>query len=219
MGTLVGQRPGVERTSIEAPPNRGRFPAGFVVALALGLATAACNTTGQPTASTMRGPTVAFESIDGPSESVFQKLVQNLTEQATIRQLAVVSRESSAQYRVRGYVAAQTQGKRSTVAWVWDVYDTEQRRALRISGEEPASTLGRGTWAVADDVVLKRIAQVGMDRLVAFVASPETRPSTVPPRISAPATVVAARSGDAAPETPGIVRAAAYQPTDDAAGR
>ena len=43
------------------------------------------------------------------------------------------------------------------IAWVWDVYDSNQQRALRLSGEEPAGKVGRGdAWAAADDL---RVAQ------------------------------------------------------------
>src|ERR1700732_4166967 len=70
-----------------------------------------CTTSGQPVlgatgmgASGLR--TVAFESIDGPPETLFRKLVAQLSQEANARQIAMVSRESPAQFRIRGYVAA-----------------------------------------------------------------------------------------------------------------
>jgi len=154
---------------------RGRF--GIVAAILFGLTAAGCSSGPQPAALGLRGPTVAFESIDGPPESIFRKLVQNLSDEAASRQIAVVSRDGPAQYRIRGYFAAMVEKKRSTViAWVWDIYDANQRRALRITGEEPAGTAGRGTWAAADDQVLRRIARAGMDRLAAFLAAPNFEP-------------------------------------------
>ena len=172
------------------------------LAFGLALASSACTTTtGQPTAATAtRGPTVAFESIDGPPESVFHRLVQQISDEAEARQVAIVSRAETAQYRVRSYVATHTQGKRSTVAWVWDVYDSEQRRALRITGEEPASFAGTGTWAAADDQVLRRMARNGMDRLIAFLAAPvdAARPAAPAPA-AAPLERVAAGEPAAVP--------------------
>ena len=50
------------------------------------------------------------------------------------------------------------------IAWVWDVYDRDQQRALRLSGEEPAGKAGRDAWAAADDLVLRKIAQAGLER-------------------------------------------------------
>ena len=63
---------------------------------------------------------------------------------------------------------------------MWDVYDLDQRRAQRISGEEKTGGAGRGTWAAADDQVLRRIAKSGMDQLAAFLAAPDMPPPSAP---------------------------------------
>ena len=128
---------------------------------ALGLA--GCSSSGLPPGISnvsQRGTTVAFESIDGPPETVFRSLVQQLNQEAQARQVAVVSRESAAQYRIRGYVAAHVQGKRTTISWVWDIYDADRQRALRLSGEE-AGPPGRSAWSAADEQVIGRIARTG----------------------------------------------------------
>src|SRR6266481_5233259 len=52
-------------------------------------------------------PTVAFESIDGPPPQVFDRMVGVLDSESKLRNLAIVSREGSASYRVRGYLSAQ----------------------------------------------------------------------------------------------------------------
>jgi hypothetical protein len=160
-----------------------RLGVGLAAATLLGLCVGGCATAPQAPAAyaSARGPTVAFDSIDGPPETIFQQLVQDLSDEAAARQMAVVSRESPAQYRVRGYLAALVSKQRTTViSWVWDVYDADQQRALRISGEEPANRSGRGTWAAADDQVLRRIAKAGMDRLAAFLGAPAAEPGSPP---------------------------------------
>lgn len=190
----------VDSTPVGRP---GRAALTVAAAITIALGASACTTTGsQPTAvSATRGPTVAFESIDGPPESVFNRLVEQLSDEATSRQVAVVSRTEAAQYRVKSYVATSTKGRQSTVSWVWDVYDQDQRRALRISGEEPASFAGTGTWAVADDQVLRRMARSGMDRLVAFMAAPAAEPRSVAPAPS-PAPAAKPREQIAAADDP-----------------
>jgi hypothetical protein len=149
---------------------------GALLAVALGLGVAGCTTTSQqvPAAyASARGPTVAFESIDGPPESIFRKYVQNISDEANARQMAIVSREAPAQFRVRGYLATLVEKRRGTVvAWVWDVYDINQQRTIRLSGEEKTSGAGRGTWAAADDSLLRRIAKNGIDELAAFLGAP-----------------------------------------------
>jgi hypothetical protein len=124
---------------------------------------------------------VAFESIDGPPETVFRTLVQQLNQEAQARQVAVVSREAAASYRIRGYVAVHVVGKKTTISWVWDIYDADRRRAMRLSGEE-AAPAGRTAWGAADDQVIGRIARDGMTRLAAFLGSPLV-PDASPPAL------------------------------------
>src|ERR1700752_2737237 len=88
--------------------------------------------------------TIAFESIDGPPPQVFERMVSVLDSESKLRSLAIVSREGSAAYRVRGYLSAQVVHGKTMIAWVWDVYDRDQQRALRLSGEEPAGKGSRG---------------------------------------------------------------------------
>lgn len=130
------------------------------------------------------GPTVAFESIDGPPPQVFERMVSVLDTESKLRNLQVVSREGSASYRVRSYLAAQVSRGRTTIAWVWDVYDRDQQRALRLSGEEPAGKAGRDAWAAVDDLLLRRIAQAGLSGLSTMVNG--TAPADAPPPAPAP---------------------------------
>ncbi len=87
--------------------------------------------------------TVTFESIDGPPPQMFDRMVSVLDSESKLRSLTIVSREGSASYRVKSYLSAQVSRGRTTIAWVWDVYDRDQQRALRLSGEEPAGKAGR----------------------------------------------------------------------------
>jgi hypothetical protein len=130
------------------------------------------------------GSTVAFESIDGPPPQVFDRMVGVLDSESKLRNLSVVSRESRAAYRVRSYLAAQVSRGHTTISWVWDVYDANQQRALRLSGDEPTSKSGRDAWAAADDLVLRKIAQAGFSGLAAMVNG--TAPADDAPPAAAP---------------------------------
>ncbi len=137
------------------------------------------------------GPTVAFESIDGPPPQVFDRMVGVLDSESKLRNLAVVSREAQAAYRVRGYLAAQVVHGRTMIAWVWDVYNRDQQRALRLSGEEPTGKAGSDPWAAADDLVLRKIAQAGLSGLSSMVngtpqdaAPPPAAPSKGGPAVA-----------------------------------
>jgi hypothetical protein len=149
------------------------------------------------------GSTVAFESIDGPPPEVFRKLVADLNAEAGARKIAVVSRDSAATYRVRGYVSALVERDKTTFAWVWDVYDADKRRALRISGEELAAAgKRRDAWAAADEQVLRRMAQSGMDQMSGFLNSSEPAPAAAPE----PNFITLVSRRDDTPEGAGIVR-------------
>jgi hypothetical protein len=141
----------------------------LLAALASGCTTSNTSNVALTTAST--GPTIAFESIDGPPVGIFNRLVDNLSSEAQARNLAIASREGAANYRVRGYLAAQVIRGRTHISWVWDVYDDDRLRALRITGEE-AGGRGGDPWSVADDGMLRRIARASMDRLAAYLGNP-----------------------------------------------
>ncbi|HEX7790935.1 MAG TPA: hypothetical protein VF467_10480 [Afipia sp.] len=129
------------------------------------------------------GPTVAFESVDGPPPQVFDRLVRALETESASRSFTIVSREAQASYRVRSYLSAQVRRGKSTIAWVWDVYDRDQQRALRLSGEEPGGQTGRDAWASADDQVMRRIAQAGLSgvsNLISGTAPVQDMPAPSP---------------------------------------
>jgi hypothetical protein len=153
-------------------------------------------------ASTGSGPTVAFESIDGPPPQVFDRMVSVLDSESKLRNLSIVSREGAASYRVRSYLSAQVVRGKTVIAWVWDVYDNNQQRALRLSGEEAAGKAGRDAWAAADDLVLRKIAQAGLSGLSGMI-------NGIPDAAPAPGPV---RGG------PAVASAVDMPPAQDAAG-
>jgi hypothetical protein len=127
------------------------------------------------------GATVAFESIDGPPPQVFDRMVGVLDSESKLRSLSIVSREGTAAYRVRSYLSAQIVRGKTVIAWVWDVYDANQQRALRLAGEEPTSAKGgRDPWSAADDLVLRRIAQAGFSGLSNMINGTPDAPGAVP---------------------------------------
>jgi hypothetical protein len=110
-------------------------------------------------------------------------MVSVLDSESKLRNLSIVSREGGASYRIRTYLSAQVVRGRTMIAWVWDVYDNNQQRALRLSGEEPAGKAGRDAWAAADDLVLRKIAQAGLSGLSGMING---TPADVPPAAPAP---------------------------------
>ncbi|MDA9434474.1 hypothetical protein [Bradyrhizobium sp. CCBAU 51627] len=146
---------------------------------------APANSYAMATPSGGSGATVAFESIDGPPPQVFDRMVGVLDSESKLRSLSIVSREATAAYRVRSYLSAQMVRGKTVIAWVWDVYDANQQRALRLSGEEPTAAKGgrdatRDAWAAADDLVLRKIAQAGFSGLSNMINGTPDTPNAVP---------------------------------------
>ena len=141
--------------------------------------TSGCAGGGAMTVSTGQsfGPTVAFDSVDGPPPQVFDRLVRALETESGARSFTIVSREAQASYRVRSYLSAQVRRGRTVIAWVWDVYDRDQERAVRLSGEEPAGRGGRDAWTAADDQLMRRIAQAGLNGLNNVISGAGTAPA------------------------------------------
>lgn len=154
-----------------------------------------------------RGASVAFDSIDGLPRPQFATLVEKLNDEAQSRRLAVMSREGTSAYRVKGYLTATVNRGETTVGWVWDVFDTTQNRVLQIKGEETAKLPLRNAeeaWKVADDAMLRRIAQASMDQLTSFLTSPEVSPNLAAANPQGLAPTLA--FGDTSPEAAGIYR-------------
>jgi hypothetical protein len=182
-----------DASNTSARPHRTLLRAG-VVALCLAAASAlggcaaggpASNASAFAVATDATGPTVTFESIDGPPPQVFERMVSVLDSETKLRSLSIVSRDTPAAYRVRSYLSAQVIKGRTVIAWVWDVYDRDQKRALRLSGEEPGGKGGRDhmrdPWAAADDLVLRKIAQAGLSGLTGMVnGGPADAPQPAP---------------------------------------
>jgi len=153
----------------------GRSAVG-VIAVAASLALAGCITTGTTTVSptAAEGATIIFESIDGPPRPVSTRLARSLDQEAAARRLVVVTRGGQALYHIRAYLAAHNDGGATSLAWAFDVYDAERKRAFRLRGEERAAG---GSWNAANDAMLQRIASTSIDQLMTFIAADRTGPT------------------------------------------
>ncbi len=159
---------------------------GVTAVIALGGIGTGCSTGGQSMAAFAQqtsagGPTLAFESIDGPPPAVFERLVSALNSEAQGKPVLIVQRDGSAAYHVRTYLAAEVRRGRSVIAYVFDVYDRDQQRALRLTGEEPAGKAGRDAWAAADDQLLRRIAQAGISGMASYLGGVDNPPAPQSP--------------------------------------
>lgn len=149
---------------------------------------------------------VAINSLDGPPSQISQKYFRDLSDEASARHIAVVPREGSAPYRLRGYLAVHQRAGATAVAWAWDIYDGSERRTFRLNGEETAKP-GNRSWAAADDELLRRIARSSVEQLAVFLANPPPSASRGSPSMFAEkGRALLSQIDDFTPEASGIFR-------------
>ncbi|BAR99825.1 hypothetical protein [Blastochloris viridis] len=180
------------------------------LALAVPVAAAGCVSSNAPapTVGASALVPVAFESITGAPQPVFDRLVADIAKESVARRVLIVSRTDKAEYRVRGYLSSHSEGADGRVAWVLDVFDTSRRRTVRLSGEEPAAA--GESWAGASEALVAKIAAQSVAELSQWLAQAPSQPA-------ASTEVATAPSGDSTATSPAEAEQAAAAGADDPA--
>jgi hypothetical protein len=130
----------------------------------------ACQGAGSSFAS-LGGAPIAVESIDGPPDTVKSALAAALASAANARQVEIADAGTPARYRLRGYLSTETTAQGGTaLSFVWDVFDSEQRRATRIAGTSPVRAASGKAWSGLDKEALAKLAARSMDEIVGFLS-------------------------------------------------
>jgi hypothetical protein len=143
---------------------------------ATGLGLASCQETrggfGLAGRGSPAGVPIAFESIEGPPATVQTALAGELASAASSRQVELVGTGVDARYRVRGYLTTEhTADGGAALAFVWDVFDAEKRRARRFTGTSPIRTAAGDPWSGLDKEALRRLAAESMDEIATFLSA------------------------------------------------
>jgi hypothetical protein len=144
---------------------------GRLVALAVTAALGACqgSLSGSP-----EGIPVALESIDGAPAPIRTALADELATAASDRKVELVGASGEARYRVRGYLSASTEDGQTRVAYVWDVFDSQKRRAKRLEGSSPVPA---ASMSALDKNALAALAQASMDEIAGFLSGSKSEAS------------------------------------------
>jgi hypothetical protein len=121
------------------------------------------------------GIPVALESIDGIPATTKTALTSELSAAASSRQVELAGASSTARYRVRGYLSKETTTEGTSLAFVWDVYDAEKRRAKRLTGSSPMRS--SSDPAGLDKETLAKLAAMSMDEIAEFLAESKSGPT------------------------------------------
>jgi hypothetical protein len=146
---------------------------GRLAAAAMMISLGACQGTvsGSP-----EGVPVALESIDGAPAKVQTALIDELATAASDRKVELVGSSAQARYRVRGYISAETTEGETKVAYVWDVFDAQKRRAKRLAGSSPVR-ISSASISSIDKETLSKLAAASMDEIAEFLAASKSENS------------------------------------------
>lgn len=144
------------------------------VCIGLSLALGACNDAALELAAAPRasggGATVAIEALEGAPDGLRERFAAALIDVAPSRQVRLVGATDAPRFRVKGYLTAyQAADGRTAVAFVWDVFDADKRRAQRVTGEAAARGGSGDPWSAFDERALRAVAAASMDGIAGVV--------------------------------------------------
>lgn len=150
--------------------------------VAIAWALASCQGGGMFSSGSPAGKPIAFESIEGAPPEVRTALAGELVSAASARRVELVGNGAAARYRLRGYLTAEPSADGgTTLAFVWDVFDAQARRAQRVTGSAPITAASKKyPWDGLDKEALARLAARSMDEIASFLSAGVTATSVAP---------------------------------------
>ena len=108
----------------------------------------------------------------GASVEAAAPLTERLNQKARERGITLVgSTDASATNILKGYFSVLTEGKDTTVIYVWDLYDPSGNRLHRINGQQKApSVSGADGWAAVSPATMQAVADATVDQLAAWLS-------------------------------------------------
>ena len=85
---------------------------------------------------------------------------------ASVRRFA----DQAATHVLKGYFSTMTEGKDTTVIYVWDIYDPAGNRLHRINGQQKAPSVGATEgWPAVAPATMQAIADQTIDQFAAWL--------------------------------------------------
>ena len=111
--------------------------------------------------------------IVGASVEAAAPLTAELQTRAKQRGVTLVgSTDQTATHVLKGYFSTMTEGKDTTVIYVWDIYDPSGNRLHRINGQQKAAAVGSGEgWPTVAPATMQAIADQTIDQFAAWLGT------------------------------------------------
>ncbi|QKC82343.1 hypothetical protein [Mesorhizobium sp. NZP2077] len=126
------------------------------------------------TATILAKTRLQIAPIVGASVEAATPLTAELQTRAKQRGITLAgSADQTATHVLKGYFSAISEGKDTTVIYVWDVYDPSGNRLHRINGQMKAPSVGNGggadSWKDVSPATMQAIADQTIDQFAAFL--------------------------------------------------
>lgn len=115
---------------------------------------------------------IQFAPIVGTTVEAATPLTERLASRARERGIKLAgSTDPATTHVLKGYFSALTEGKETTVVYVWDVYDPAGTRLHRINGQQKVQISGGDGWTSVPPDAMQTIADTTVDQLAAWLSS------------------------------------------------
>ncbi|UCI21480.1 hypothetical protein FJ970_11205 [Mesorhizobium sp. B2-1-8] len=152
-------------------------PAPAATATTTAGAPAAAPVTSAQAAAILSKTRLQIAPIVGASVEAATPLTAELQTRAKQRGITLAgSQDQTATHVLKGYFSAMTEGKDTTVIYVWDVYDPSGNRLHRINGQMKAPSTNSGgsagadSWKSVSPATMQAIADQTIDQFAAFLS-------------------------------------------------
>lgn len=107
---------------------------------------------------------VQLSPVVGAPESAVRLMSQRMAARSKERGIALVSPSTAgATHDLKGYFSAITEGGKTTVIYVWDIFDASGNRLHRIQGQESAPGTSPDGWSSVSASMMERIGSRTVD--------------------------------------------------------
>lgn len=114
---------------------------------------------------------VQIAPIVGATVEAAGPLSERIAAKARERGIKLAGGDGKATLLLKGYFSAITEGKETTVIYVWDVLDPAGNRLHRIQGQQKTTATGGEGWASVSAATMQGIADQTVDQLAAWLGA------------------------------------------------
>lgn len=116
---------------------------------------------------------VSFAPISSAPDPVRDQFAQRMNDLVTPQKIALMVGQDTP-IGLKGFVLANSDGKRVKVTYVWDSYDRGKACTHRLSGEQVVQAIpGKDAWAAVSPAVVDAVVAQGVRALQTCLSTPQ----------------------------------------------